>query len=85
MVVVVTPLSGTQYLVQCRSTNDPHIAQEIKSLVSIPHFISPMNMENDLIWIFMGAPGPGASMHVRCYTKFVPRFSIMLWLQVTDK
>ena len=52
-------------LSQCRSTSDPRIAKDIKSLTSIPYFISPMNSENDLTWIFMGAPGPGASRHVR--------------------
>jgi histone arginine demethylase JMJD6 len=46
------------------STSDPRIAKEIKSLISIPYFISPMNSESDLTWIFMGAPGPGASMHI---------------------
>jgi hypothetical protein len=55
----------TLCLSQCRSTSDPRIAKEIKSLISIPYFISPMNSESDLTWIFMGAPGPGASMHVR--------------------
>lgn len=38
--------------------------------VPLPSFLSPMNQDNTLTWIFMGAPGPGASMHV-CIVYYI--------------
>ena len=48
----------------CRCTSHPLIGEDIKGHISRPHFLSPRSRESDLVWIFMGAPGPGASMHV---------------------
>lgn len=50
-----------------RSTTDPYIGKDILSHTTTPHFLSPVNRNNDIIWIFMGAPGPGASMHVSAH------------------
>ena len=51
-------------IIYYRSTIDSNIGKEIKTLIMIPYFLSPLNHESTLTWIFMGAPGPGASMHV---------------------
>jgi hypothetical protein len=46
------------------STSDPQVGEEIRVHTSTPHFLAPVSRKNELTWIFMGAPGPGASMHI---------------------
>ena len=48
----------------CRSTSDPNIGEELQKHIEAPYFIPPGLSHLDLSWIFMGAPGPGASIHV---------------------
>ena len=48
-----------------RSTADPSIGQELQKHFSTPYFIPASSSQPELAWIFMGAPGPGASIHVR--------------------
>lgn len=57
-----------------RSTGDEEIRHELEKYFSDPYFVPKQvnefggeEVENDdkfLAWIFMGAPGPGASLHV---------------------
>ena len=47
-----------------RSTSDPDIGEELQRHIEAPYFIPPGLSHLDLSWIFMGAPGPGASIHV---------------------
>lgn len=47
-----------------RSTSDPNIGAQLRKHISSPYFIPPGHSHMDLAWIFMGAPGPGASIHV---------------------
>ena len=48
-----------------RSTSEPNVGKEIRKHIRSPYFIPPTLNNADLAWIFMGAPGPGASIHVR--------------------
>ena len=47
-----------------RSTSDPHIGEELQRHIEAPYFIPPGLSHLELSWIFMGAPGPGANIHV---------------------
>ena len=46
-----------------------------------PYFIPPTLNNGDLAWIFMGAPGPGASIHVSCLSEL---WSVMLVICITN-
>lgn len=57
-----------------RSTGDEEIRYELEKYFTDPYFVPRQvnefgdeteNEERFLAWIFMGAPGPGASLHVR--------------------
>lgn len=58
-------LSHNASLPACRSTFDPNIGSELYKHIKTPPFIPPSLNEPQLAWIFMGSPGPGASIHVR--------------------
>ena len=49
----------------CRSTDDEYIGEELRKHVQEPYFLPPFSSDTHLAWIFMGAPGKGASLHVR--------------------
>ena len=49
----------------CRSTDDEYIGEELRKHVREPYFLPPHSSDTHLAWIFMGAPGKGASLHVR--------------------
>ena len=53
------------YTFTLRSTFDPNVGDEIRKHIKTPPFIPPPLNEAELAWIFMGAPGPGANIHVR--------------------
>ena len=59
------------YIFESRSTSNPHIGQEIVSHIITPDFLPPEPTGMRLAWIFMGAPGPGASMHVRYLYQYL--------------
>lgn len=63
----------TPALFFCRSTSDPNIGEELQRHIEAPYFIPPGLSHLDLSWIFMGAPGPGASIHVSLH-DLVPRY-----------
>ncbi|XP_064407010.1 uncharacterized protein LOC135351832 isoform X3 [Halichondria panicea] len=46
------------------SSSEPNIGEEMRKHIRSPYFIPPTLNNGDLAWIFMGAPGPGASIHV---------------------
>ncbi len=41
-----------------------------------PYFLPPNTSEKHLAWIFMGSPGPGASLHVSINYNYIV---IVLW------
>lgn len=47
-----------------RSTTDPFIGEELRKHLKEPYFLPPKASDSHLAWIFMGSPGPGASLHV---------------------
>ena len=47
-----------------RSTDDKYIGEELRKHVREPYFLPPHSSDTNLAWIFMGAPGKGASLHV---------------------
>lgn len=47
-----------------RSTDDAVVGKEMKKHTREPYFLPPDTSEKELAWIFMGSPGPGASLHV---------------------
>lgn len=51
-----------------RSTSDPFIGEELRKHVEVPYFLPYKSNEDNLAWIFMGAPGPGAGLHVSVFT-----------------
>ena len=51
-----------------RSSNDEFIGKELRRHVKDPPFLPPGFSEHFIAWIFMGSPGPGASMHVSVHT-----------------
>lgn len=53
-----------------RSTADPSIGEELQKHFSTPYFIPASFSQPQLAWIFMGAPGPGASIHVRRWNMY---------------
>ena len=55
------------YHILHRSTVDPDIGDELRKHVKQPYFLPPRSSLTDIAWIFMGAPGPGADMHVSLY------------------
>ena len=65
-----------------RSTGDEEIRYELEKYFDSPYFVpKPVSEFDDeeeeeeeerfLAWIFMGAPGPGASLHVSIASKIV--------------
>ncbi|XP_003382910.1 PREDICTED: uncharacterized protein LOC100641282 [Amphimedon queenslandica] len=53
------------------STTDNFVGEELRKHVKVPYFLPPVPSEDNLAWIFMGAPGPGAGLHI----DFVGRVS----------
>lgn len=47
-----------------RSTDDPVIGAELRKYISQPYFLPGSSVDENVAWIFMGSPGPGASLHV---------------------
>ena len=48
----------------CRSTYDPIISEALNEHISTPYFIPASLTDQEMSWIFMGSPGPGANIHV---------------------
>ena len=54
-----------------RSTDDPIVGAELKKHMRDPYFLPPHSSEKNLAWIFMGSPGPGASLHVSNRVQYI--------------
>ena len=64
IVVVVLCYCCSLLLLLFRSSNDEFIGKELRKHVRDPSFLPPAFSEQFIAWIFMGSPGPGASLHV---------------------